>query len=680
MMPHKAPWIVRSAIIFIVATLALFLLPVGSSAQAPTDLPTSPNVIDGGAFKSSGKLAADTGFRPDKNGLSFENYGAGPYTNLTPTEMQRLFGDQACASTEGGTCILHPQIEELMDRWNKSMEGGHCFGFSFFALRAYKGQVKPADFGAPAVPQIALEDNDPFQREIAWSFVQQNNPAVQSQIIKGTPAETVDKLLQLMKPGATELYSLGFYKADGNGGHEVTPYGVEDLGKGLYAILIYDNNWPGQTRAMLVDKNTNKWAYNAATNPKEPSELYWGDATTKPLELSPISPSNQKIAQICPFCAGGDGRSVANAAPMAKENGIFLSRNPRQPLHVLIADDKGRRIGYTADGKLVNEIPNARVEVPKSSTTWKDVEEPTYYVPSDLNLTITLDASKLTATDSADLVVIGAGYDIGVEGIRVKPKQKDTLTVSADGSKLSYKTDSSESPNITVGIQDNKTKVDYYFLAKGMDVEGGGTINVALNTAKGQLALSSVGSKKPGVYGLLIERTDAKGQQVFWHDNIQLSPGDVGYLDYAAWTGNKGAIQLGIDRKGDGSIDEKISLTDDEMQGGAPQVSDIPGGKQVANTPEMDKLAAQIAKWMGFKKSTYEAWQLPAKSTWDDTLAYYDDQMAQADWDGEGITEEYNGMNLGIWLDDATKTGLVIIYIPSPDGVKPAFDIAVFGN
>ncbi|MBI4790170.1 MAG: hypothetical protein HY782_24310 [Chloroflexi bacterium] len=670
-----------SLLIVALVLLALSAATSVSLAQGPEGLPVSSSIVEGGAFKSSGALVADVGFRPDMNGLPFENYGAGPFVNLTPAEMQRLFGDQACASTEGGNCVLHPQVKEIMDRWNKSMEGGHCFGFSFFALRAYKGQLNPSEFGAPSISQIKLADNDKFQREIAFSFVQQFNPVVKNAIIKVTAAEAIDKLLELMKPGATELYSLGFYKADGNGGHEVTPFGVEDLGNGLYAILIWDNNWPNQVRAMLVDKNTNKWAYSAAINPKEPSEMYWGDTTTKPLELTPIGPSGMWQAY-CPYCANGDGRAVANAAPILKENVIFLTRHPQQPIHALITDDKGRRLGFTPDGKFVSEIPNARAENPKTGPhkSWTEVEEPIYYVPADLNVTITIDGSLLKTKQTADLVLIGAGYDIGVESIRLKPNQKDTVTLSGDGSKLTYKTESSESPDLIVAVQDAKTKVDYGFLVKGVDVDGGGTINLALDTAKGKLSVSSAGSKKPGTYGLLMERIDEKGEQVFWHDDLQLAPGDSGYLNYAAWSGNKGAVQLEIDRKSDGTIDEKVELTDDELVGQAPQVADIPGGKQIANTPDLDKLAANIAKWVGFTKSTYEAWELPATSTWEDTLTYYDEQMLQAGWDGEGEIDEFDDMIFGLWVDETTKTGLVIIYVPSPDGVQPAFDIAVFGG
>jgi len=85
-----------------------------------------------------------------------------------------VFGDQACQSLQDNTCILQPQLKELMDKWNKSMEGGHCYGFSEASLRFYMKQLNPSDFGASSVSSLPLDANDKLQREIAYSFIGQN--------------------------------------------------------------------------------------------------------------------------------------------------------------------------------------------------------------------------------------------------------------------------------------------------------------------------------------------------------------------------------------------------------------------------------------------------------------------------------------------------------------------------
>src|SRR5262249_24893760 len=59
------------------------------------------------SYVPTGRIVADDGFRPDINGFGFENYGndAGP-VNLTPAQVEDLFGPQVCAAGTGAGCIL----------------------------------------------------------------------------------------------------------------------------------------------------------------------------------------------------------------------------------------------------------------------------------------------------------------------------------------------------------------------------------------------------------------------------------------------------------------------------------------------------------------------------------------------------------------------------------------------
>ena len=647
------------------------------AALVANSIDSKGKLKDDGTFATSGTYVADTGFRPDVNGFPFPNYGSGPYTNLTPDEMRRVFGDQACANTAGGKCTLQPQIQEVMDQWNKGMAGGHCFGFSILALRLYKNMSNISDFSASAPSAIALDGNDKFQREIAFSFVQQFSPVVKPAIIKLGPADMVDKMIELFKTSSTDVYSLGFYKADGSGGHEVTPYAVEDLGGGIYAVLLWDNNWPKQARAMLIDKPNNKWAYSAAINPSVASELYYGNASTKPLELTPISPTGKQFAYACPYCAQ-DGRTRGMAQLAAQQNTIFLDRSPKTPIHLLITDQNGKRLGYTPDGKFVNEIPNATADTPKSGKeTWNETEEPVYYVPANLNLTVTLDGTLLKDPGTADISMVGPGYDIGVSDVNLKPGQKDTLTIAADGSKLSYKTDNSESPNINAAISDAKSNVDYDFLVKGVDTVGGGTINVALDSTKAQMSINSAGTKSSGTYGLLMDRYDDKSVQTFFHDDITLGPADTAIVNYGKWTGDKASLPLGIDRGSDGTIDETLDLTDADVSTVVPKPAPLTGAKPTAATPAFNDAAAATAQEAGFKKYAYDAFELPAASNFEDSFTYYDTQMGQLGWNGEGTMEETDQGDVGAWTNPAGNTGLLFLYIASPDGVTPAYGLVI---
>ncbi len=552
------------------ATKAAVVVPTTSTGFGNA-VPSGGKLGAEGNFATSGNYLSDFGFRSDASGFSFENYGAGNYTNLTADEMRRFFGDRACASLAEGKCVLHPQIQEIMEAWNKSMAGGHCYGFSVAALRFYQKQLNPADFGGATIADLKIDGNEKLQREIAYAFAFQFLRAVRETMIGGTPNDVLDKLSELLKPGASapESWTIGFFKAEGGGGHAVTPYAVEDLGNGIFAVIIYDNNFPKATRAILFDRNQNRWSYQASINPSVPAELYYGDAQTKSLFLFPTNPGTKLLTsyQQCPVCLPRDGERIAGvAAPDSvgltpKFNIIFLERDPKAPLHLLVTDEQGRRSGYLPDGKLVSEIPGVQVERPfMSSDVWNEDEEPTYYIPVGMKFTITIDGSLLKAASAADVVMVGPGYDLGVENIKLNPGQKDTLTLSPDGSQLSYKTASSEAPDIILGLEQKDG--DYAFLVKGVDLDGGGVVNVGLNLAKGQLSIGSRDSKKPGTYGLVMHRIDQKGEQTFSHDDdIVLAPGDTAYLDFGKWAGKGSTIPLEIDHGSKGKIDEIIELT-----------------------------------------------------------------------------------------------------------------------
>jgi hypothetical protein len=111
-----------------------------------------------------------------------------------------------------------------------------------------------------------------------------------------------------------------------------------------------------------------------------------------------------------------------------------------------------------------------------------------------------------------------------------------------------------------------------------------------------------------------------------------------------------------------------------------PKPAAQPNAKAATKTTDWDKVTAEVAKLLGFSNYVYEAWELPASTTWNDTFKYYSDQLASAGWSGQGVTQEFTGGTLGVFVDTTTKTGIVIFFIASPDNAKPAYALAIFGN
>src|SRR5262249_31753833 len=128
----------------------------------------------GDASSTSGNYVSDLGFRSDKNSFSFENYGDEiKATNLTAADLQRMFGDQVCASKQNGQCVLSPTGKSWMNQMNKGMAGGHCEGLAVLSLLMFVGKAKPSDFGANNIGDLDIDGNTKLQREIAYWFATQ---------------------------------------------------------------------------------------------------------------------------------------------------------------------------------------------------------------------------------------------------------------------------------------------------------------------------------------------------------------------------------------------------------------------------------------------------------------------------------------------------------------------------
>lgn len=253
---------------------------------------------------SSRIIAALEGYDVNVYGFGFENYGdEKDYVQLTSTEVERLFGEQVCASKVNDQCILTPLGEQWMKQKNKSMGRGHCDGMAALSLLFYLNRIKVEDFGGSSVNTLQIEGNEKLQREIAYWWTTQATEPTRSARDNNelTPREVVNQLIKAFSVDRhSEVYTLALWKRDGKGGHAVTPFAIEDWGNDLFAILVYDNNYPNSTRKIIVDSNANTWRYNTSINPNASASEYEGDAESKTLLLTPTSFRLQ--TQECPFC------------------------------------------------------------------------------------------------------------------------------------------------------------------------------------------------------------------------------------------------------------------------------------------------------------------------------------------------------------------------------------------
>jgi hypothetical protein len=492
-----------------------------------------------------GTVVADAGFRPPNNGFPFENYGAAlsngdTPTNLTAADVQLMFGDGVCAEANSRRCDLIPEAQAWLDSTNEVMAGGHCYGLSVAAELLWQRKLNVNTLGAAATTALDIDNNQALQRLIAYDWALQLLDSVQTKRINGTPNQILAKLKKLLKPNPSETYTIVIWKPDGTGGHAVTPYAVQYEGGGKFKVLIYDNNWPGATRAVLFDTKADTWTYDAAINPSRPDEIYQGDAKTKTLSLYPTSPGLG--TQPCPFCGKVPSALSSPGAPGSKSTEeIYLAGSPTNHADLVVTDDAGHRLGYI-NGALVDEIRGAHVEQLASNQDWTNRVAPHFFVPADARYTISIDGTKLTNADTETVGIIGPSFDLSVNDIPMNPGDTDTLVAEPDATKVSYTSSRAESPTLKLGVSDYQAA--YSFEIGGVSDQPGSTINLSLPAEGGSLTMQNVGQARASGVDLKMTRSTKQGSQVFSHDAISLAGGDTAEVQFGRWTGTNGDISL----------------------------------------------------------------------------------------------------------------------------------------
>jgi hypothetical protein len=522
--------------------------PVAEQPTAEAQQPTAPQ-----------EGAVDTGFRPEVDGFSYQNYGDVGQTptgetfdviNLTSVEMRRMFGDVVCAAKpkKDGSCKLTPPAEQWMEQNNSGMNGGHCEGFAVLSQLIHDGQVDPNQFGASKTFDLQIAGNEPLQRELAYWWATQGPLFGQNQRL--APVDAVAYLQKEYSANPKNMISIGIYKEDGTGGHAISAYGVQDKGDGVYWILVYDNNYPGEERHMTLDTNANTWEYEASINPSVEPDLYKG-GVENPIEFTP----DQERLTIfpCDFCgangnASKGGSGLAAAAP--KYNEIWTEGY----VNVALEDDKGRSIGYDEKGKLVNEIPEAKLQLVRAGTLSE--VPPVIDMPTGLGFTAYIYGDKKAADEPASVVMIGEGFYIGVDNIVMAPEQLDQLAFDGEGDFITYTTDAQESPDIIVGIE--KPKADFELDLKAVEISKGTDIHVLFDQKEDVFAFQTT-SDAVAKFNISITRIDENGEEETFDTGdtpIEVEPGKLMYFYFGKWEGQGSNLEVGYDENGNGTIED----------------------------------------------------------------------------------------------------------------------------
>jgi hypothetical protein len=360
--------------------------------------------------------------------------------------MQLLFGNGVCAFvTRSGSCVLTPPAQRYMNDANMMMaSSGHCFGFSVLSMLLWRHQFPP--LARTPIARLRLPGNTELQRAIAYTFQWQMLPVVQQAWVKGTPNQELQFLTNALRRRGGELYTLAIFQPGFVGGHAITPYAVDSLGRGQYDVLVYDNNWPDQVRRVHFDTRADSWSYVAAVNPSTPGSLYRGNARTNTLSLIPTTPGLG--VHVCPFCATSVG-------PASMYNEMWLEGNPYNHGHLLIRDAQGHAIGYD-HGNFVTQFPGASALFPTGGgfTDLNQKPMPVYRIPFGIDVNVTLDGFGLKYPDTESFSLIGQRHDLAIDRIQVRPNEQEHIALNTHDGSMTYASAGSQvtSPIFSVGL------------------------------------------------------------------------------------------------------------------------------------------------------------------------------------------------------------------------------------
>ena len=386
-----------------------------------------------------------------------------------------------------------------------------------FQFENYGGKL--SDGSAP-LNMTAADVRTMFGDRVCADWAEQLLDSVRSKAVVGTPKEVLAALRRSLKPNPSELYTVVIFKRDGNGGHAVTPYGVEDKGGGHFNVLIYDNNWPNDSRAISFDTNANTWKYDAAINPKAGSELYDGDAKSQTIALLPVLPG-QGI-QPCPFCdkarSATPSTGGAPASQASRLGEIYLDGNDTDHADLLVTDQRERRIGYV-NGRLVQELPGARLDQVIADQDWAENGEPHFDVPPRSRYTIQIDATRLKKADTETVGVIGPSYLLTIKNLSVHPGDKATLTIDPFTTTATITAPRSQPLTIDLGASDDPA--DFSVELQGASDPHHRTIHLGLTPAV--LTVSYGASAPPATVNAAITRETSQGVEFFVRSRVPVS-------------------------------------------------------------------------------------------------------------------------------------------------------------
>jgi hypothetical protein len=469
MFPHRGSFrkflMMRNRPYFLGLPIAVVLLSACAifTAKSPTNTSTTGTLVSqitshctdlDAPELGEGKMCIDNGFRIKADDFSFSNWGRSTEAdaNVTIQTLVDLFGHSAvCIDGPSTECVMRPTTVQKLEEWNNALAGGRCEGLATLSTRFLLKLDDPTTFVSTATRVADLQrGNQLLDSTIVYWWTTQFLTEVSDRAATSrskSPLQLVDDLIQGLANGIG--YTIGLYF--GSSGHAITPFAVTHRGDD-FIIHVYDNNFPGVRKEIVVNGSSNTWTYAAARAQPDGSTIDW-TGTIGTLELTPMS--SRKGPFKCSFCS-----TSATATDTVL---TIASRDPATAGYTFITTRDGQRIEASPDG-VVNTITGSTYDISKGLGGGLV----TIHIPNtitDFDVEVRRGSSVIPAADVVVAVQRPKMANIQVSGdlahtvVGASSKNSTLIAVRSDSTSVSAPTENSARLSIAAGGQLSRTEL-----------------------------------------------------------------------------------------------------------------------------------------------------------------------------------------------------------------------------
>lgn len=243
----------------IVVSIALAVVLAATAATSGAQAVAMPRHVE--------TIRVDTGFRVKRDGFSFPNWGGLTTTDgLSAAHMVKLLGraGRCVVDSATPTCILRNGFSVDLAHINEHLAQGRCEGMVVLAGRLFLGASRLRHVSQTAKHTFDLT-LDEAADEIAYWWTTQLAPNVVFYSVRQRASSThhlAHEILRRMR--RKTMVTIGIYTPTWS--HAVLAIRASYRAD-VSRFTVYDPNFPGETRVLVLDHRKNSWTYADALTP-----------------------------------------------------------------------------------------------------------------------------------------------------------------------------------------------------------------------------------------------------------------------------------------------------------------------------------------------------------------------------------------------------------------------------